>query len=97
MQEQKEKLLALTFDDGPNIEITPQVTAQERIDRILSTARDGDILLLHDMPGNYASVEAVRTVVPILKQRGFRFVTCGQLFAEKGVTPEKGKLYSHVE
>lgn len=25
MQEQKEKLLALTFDDGPNTEITPQV------------------------------------------------------------------------
>lgn len=74
----------------------PEVTAQQRIDRLLSTVKDGDIILLHDMPGNKNTVEALRTVIPAWKERGFAFVTCGELFDLKGVTPKKGKIYSNV-
>lgn len=87
----------LTFICGVGCEDwVPSVTAQERIDRILSSAKDGDILLLHDMEGNENTVEAVKTVIPVLKQRGFRFVTCGQLFREMGVTPVRGRMYSNA-
>ena len=74
----------------------PDVPARERIDTILGAVRDGDILLLHDMPGNWATVETIQTVIPEMKRRGFRFVTCGQLFREAGVAPVQGKMYSNV-
>ena len=74
----------------------PQVTARERADTLLANVRDGDLILLHDSPGNFATVEALRTVIPVFLERGFRFVTCGRLFAEKGVTPLRGGLYSNV-
>ena len=74
----------------------PTVTARQRADRVLADPRDGDIVLLHDMPGNAGTVEALREIIPGLKSRGFRLVTCGQLFREKGVTPRRGRLYSNV-
>ncbi len=74
----------------------PEVSAEERTGILLSTVQDGDIILMHDMPGNTATVEALRTVIPTLLERGFRFVTCGQLFEEKGVTPFPGGMYSNV-
>ncbi len=74
----------------------PEVTAEQRTRILLSTVQDGDIILLHDMPGNTATVEALRTVIPALLERGFRFVTCSGLFAEKGVTPIRSCMYSNV-
>lgn len=74
----------------------PTVSAQERIDRILRQTRDGDLLLLHDMGGNENTVAALRVVIPELKNRGFSFVTCGELFDIKGITPVRGRLYSNV-
>lgn len=87
----------LTFICGVGCEDwVPEVTAQQRIDRLLSTVKDGDLILLHDMPGNKNTVEALRTVIPAWKERGFEFVTCGELFDLKGVTPKHGKIYSNV-
>jgi peptidoglycan/xylan/chitin deacetylase (PgdA/CDA1 family) len=74
----------------------PQVSAQTRIERILAAARHGDLLLLHDMPGNDNTVTALRTVIPELKKRGFRFVTCAQLFDELGIAPQRGSMYSNA-
>ena len=54
------------------------------------------IILLHDMEGNRATADALKVIVPELKKRGFRFVTCAQLFAEKGVVPRRGWLYSNA-
>jgi hypothetical protein len=54
------------------------------------------LILLHDSPGNTATVEALRTVIPAFLARGFRFVTCGNLFKEKGITPSRGGMYSSV-
>ena len=87
----------MTFICGNGCEDwVPTVTAQERIDRLLADPRDGDIILLHDMPGNVNTVEAIKEVIPELKQRGFRFVTCGQMFDECGIIPRHGWLYSNV-
>ena len=74
----------------------PEVSAQARIERVLANAEDGQIVLLHDMEWNVNTVEALKTIVPELKKRGYRFVTCARLFEEAGVTPVHGRLYSNV-
>ncbi len=73
-----------------------EVPAEERASILLSSLKDGDLVLLHDMRGNIETVKALRTVIPTLLDRGFRFTTCGNLFKEKGVTPIRGRLYSNV-
>lgn len=90
-------VIDLTFICGVGCEDwVPTVTAQERIDRVLAAAEDGQIVLLHDMEGNRNTADALKVIVPELKKRGFRFVTCAQLFAEKGVVPQRGWLYSNA-
>ena len=74
----------------------PQVNADTRTERILASARDGLIYLLHDMPGNEQTVEAVDRIIPVLKERGFEFVTVRQLFKEKNIKPAKGIVYSDI-
>ena len=89
--------IELTFICGAGCEDwVPEVSAQTRIERVLTNAEDGQIVLLHDMEWNVNTVEALKTIVPELKKRGYRFVTCAQLFAEAGVTPVHGRLYSNV-
>ena len=87
----------LTFICGSNCrDWEPDVSAEERLQMLLSNARDGEIVLLHDMEGNIATVEALRRLIPLLKARGFRFFTCPGLFEACGVTPQAGRLYSNV-
>ncbi len=87
----------LTFICGAGCEDwEPSVSAQERIDRILAGAEDGQIVLLHDMEGNVNTVEALKVVIPELKKRGFDFVTVPQLFAETGTVPVRGRIYTNV-
>ena len=87
----------LTFICGAGCEDwVPDVSAQERTERVLANAEDGQIVLLHDMQWNVNTVEALKVIIPELKKRGFRFVTCAQLFEEKGVTPRRGWLYSNA-
>jgi peptidoglycan/xylan/chitin deacetylase (PgdA/CDA1 family) len=76
----------------------PSVSAQARYDALISTVKDGDIILLHDFIGNDNTVEALRMLIPELKRQGFTFVTVSELFKAKGVTPSahSGKLYSNV-
>ena len=87
----------LTFICGAGCEDwVPTVTAQERARRVLAQAEDGQIVLLHDMQWNQNTVDALKVIIPELKKRGFRFVTCAQLFEEKGITPQRGWLYSNA-
>lgn len=76
----------------------PSVSAQARYDALISTVKDGEIILLHDFIGNDNTVEALRMLIPELKRQGFTFVTVSELFKAKGVTPSahSGKLYSNV-
>ena len=77
----------------------PKISAKERAERILDQAVDGGIILLHDLENNDNTVEALDTIIPTLQQRGYTFVTVGQLFEAKKVPIEKipGKIYSVVE
>lgn len=87
----------LTFICGMGCEDwVPAVTAQERIDRVLANAADGQIVLLHDMEWNVNTVEALKTIIPELKKRGYEFATVSQIFKMKNVTPKRGWLYSNV-
>ena len=72
----------------------PDVPAEERVRRILADAHPGEIVLLHDMADNYATVEALKEIIPALKEQGYTFVTVRDLFRLCGVVPLKGKTYS---
>lgn len=74
----------------------PSVSAEERARRVLANAKDGEIVLLHDMIWNTNTVEALKTIIPELKKRGFTFMTIRQLFDSCGVTPIRNRLYSNV-
>ena len=87
----------LTFICGSGCEDwVPSVSAEERASRTLANAKDGEIILLHDMQGNINTVEALKTVIPALKSRGFTFHTVADLFRSCGVTPVRNRLYSNV-
>ncbi len=73
-----------------------EVCAKERAGRILAQAKDGDIILLHDMEGNSQTVEALDIIIPELIAQGYEFVTVTALFKDKGITPKKGIVYSNV-
>ena len=71
----------LTFICGAGCEDwVPTVSAQERIERVLANAEDGQIVLLHDMQWNQNTADALKVIIPELKKRGFEFVTVAQLF-----------------
>lgn len=73
-----------------------EVSTDVRVEKMLASARDGLIFLLHDFVGNEKTVEAVDRIIPILKERGFRFVTVRELFKAKNVAPQKGIIYSDI-
>ena len=87
----------MTFICGMGCEDwVPAVTAEERAERVLANAEDGQIVLLHDMQWNQNTVDALKTIIPELKKRGYEFVTVSQIFEKKNVTPQHGWLYSNV-
>lgn len=87
----------MTFICGVGCEDwVPDVTAEQRAERVLASAEDGQIVLLHDMQWNQNTVDALKTIIPELKKRGYDFVTVTQLFEQKNVTPQRGWLYSNA-
>ena len=87
----------MTFICGMGCEDwVPDVTAEQRAERVLANAADGQIVLLHDMQWNQATVDALKTIIPELKKRGYDFVTVSQLFEQKNVTPQRGWLYTNA-
>ena len=73
------------------------VSVEQRIEGYLKAAEDGVIFLMHDFEGNGATAEALEVILPRLKEEGYGFVTVAELFAVKGVTPQKGIRYDKVE
>ena len=69
----------------------PETTAEERAKNVIDVSRDGDVVLLHDLEGNQATVDALDIIIPELKKRDFEFVTIRTLFEKGGVTPENAK------
>ena len=64
---------------------------QRIVDHVVSNAKDGDIILLHDMYPS--SVQAALEIVDRLGERGFCFVTVEQLLSREGDGPQKGECY----
>ena len=56
---------------------------------IIENIEDGSIILMHDI--HKPTIEAVRMVLPILKEQGYEFVTIRELFEDKEL--EEGKVY----
>lgn len=73
------------------------VTADQRAKTLLTTLKDGDIILLHDLTDNMLTVEALDQVIPELTKLGFTFVTLSKLFELKGVNPnERNKIWTNT-
>ena len=77
--------------------LDPQDWATRDADKItahvLKYAKDGDIILLHDMSDS--SVNAALAIIDALQARGFQFVTVSELARIKGVELEPGKIYTN--
>ena len=87
----------LTFICGMGCEDwVPTVTAEQRAERVIASAEDGQLVLLHDMQWNQATVDALKVIIPELKKRGYEFTTITELFERKNVTPRHGWLYTNV-
>ncbi len=87
----------LTFICGNGAEdYNDEVSAEERYKRIMEQVTDGMIILLHDMEGNFRTVEALKMLIPKLLDEGYEFVTTTQLFERKGIIPQKNTIYTNV-
>ena len=64
---------------------------------VAQSAKDGQIILLHDFQGNSATVQALPTIIENLKNQGYQFVTMSQLFQYKGKNANvENKIWSNV-
>ncbi len=74
------------------------VSSEERAKRLLDQAKDGCILLLHDMIGNIKTVDALDIIIPELQKRGYEFVTTTELFKRRNIDAKvhNGVIYSNV-
>lgn len=75
-------------------------TAQQRADAIINGARDGAILLMHDVqPLPHPTPEALDIIITTLLEQGYKFVTLSELFEIKGVTlsPNDNTSYTYVQ
>ncbi len=69
--------------------------AQDIAEKVLSTVKDGDIVLMHDIYDSTA--EAVEIMVPKLKEMGYQIVSVSQMAQYKGRTLELGKAYGEID
>jgi peptidoglycan-N-acetylglucosamine deacetylase len=63
---------------------------QKIVNGILKKTQNGDIVLLHDyVEGETQTIEALKQILPKLKERGYRFVTVSELLAYRKSTTVK--------
>ena len=72
--------------------------AEYRYNQMLKDARNGTIFLLHVMEKNTPTLQAVKRIIPELKNQGYTFVNLPDLFKNLGVNPDiPNSLWSVVE
>ncbi len=73
-----------------------EMPVEDRITMTLDRVEDGRILLFHDT--NELTVEAMKTIIPELKARGYEIVTIHELFRIFGHTPayNSPKMYGNA-
>lgn len=60
--------------------------------KIINNTRDGSIVLLHDLYST--SVQGALRAIDTLKAQGYEFVTVNELFRRRGITMQKGSVYT---
>lgn len=73
-----------------------EVSAEERCKRIMEQVSDGTVILLHDMEGNFRTVDALDMLIPKLKADGYELVTVSELFEKCGIIPKRNVIYTNV-
>lgn len=64
------------------------------IEMVMNNIKEGDIILFHDL---YESTrDAVKELMPLLKEQGYQAVSVGELFKNKGITLEAGTSYRYA-
>lgn len=64
------------------------------IDHVVENIKDGDIVLMHDI---YESTgEAVKVLVPKLREMGYQLVTVSELIESGGQTLKDGQIYNQI-
>lgn len=64
------------------------------IEMVINNIKEGDIILFHDL---YESTRnAVKELMPFLKEQGYQAVSVGELFKSKGITLEAGTSYRYA-
>lgn len=71
-----------------------QVSGEKMARSVISTIRDGDIILLHD--STEANLDAACRIIDTLQPKGYDFVTVDELFRLRGVPPQNGQIYKSV-
>lgn len=72
-------------------------TADERFKLMMENTQNGVMYLLHVDDGNEATREVVDRAIPVLKEKGFEFVTAPKLFELKGIPmKDNGQLWTVV-
>jgi peptidoglycan/xylan/chitin deacetylase (PgdA/CDA1 family) len=56
-------------------------SVEEIIARVESQVKDGDVVLMHN--GLPTTIQALDTIIPHLKARGFEFVTISELYGSR--------------
>jgi polysaccharide deacetylase family sporulation protein PdaB len=60
------------------------------VKHVLQKSKNGDIVLLHDyVEGKTQTIEALKQILPKLKERGYRFVTVSELLTHRKSTTVK--------
>jgi peptidoglycan/xylan/chitin deacetylase (PgdA/CDA1 family) len=60
-------------------------------DHVSKNVHNGSVILMHDM--YMTTAQAVRKIVPMLKKRGYQFVTVPELYAYNGKKLKANKVY----
>ncbi len=90
---------SIDTDDWIYKTTTSDKRTQEEIDRdmqkiinsVLDNAKDGDIVLMHDIYS--MSANACEVLIPKLREMGFKLVTVSELMDAKGIKMENGEVY----
>ena len=89
--------IPLPFIIGADIrDWTFETDAAQRLQAAKEAAEDGGILLMHCFETNWPTVEMLKQLLPWLEEQGYCCVTVSELFARKGVVPQRGELYSRL-
>lgn len=76
---------------GLNKNKNTEANQQKIINEVLNKAKDGDIILMHDIYS--ITADACEVIIPKLCEMGFKLVTVSELFNAKGIKPENGNIY----